>query len=319
MTIRICSLLLLSALLFSSATAIAQAYPSRPVRFIVPNTPGTVSDLVGRIMSPEMSKALGQPIIVENKAGAGQVIGLEYVAKQMPPDGYNIAVVSVSTMAIMPVTVKDLRFDPLRDLPPVIGLVEGRYLLGSSSKLPWRTFAEMVAHARSNPGKLNYGSPSTGVRLPTEAMLRALNLNVVHVPYNGGGPYLNALVAEEVHMGLVAESQAVSFGERFRVLAVTGGQRLAALRDVPTFAELGLPQITGLSFSLNVASGTPRSVIDLLYGAASRTLQLPEVKAQFVKILMEVTGSSPDAAARSLAGEAKVFGDIARDLGLQPQ
>ncbi len=266
-----------------------------------------------------MSKALGQPIIVENKAGAGQVIGLEYVAKQMPPDGYNIAVVSVSTMAIMPVTVKDLRFDPLRDLPPVIGLVEGRYLLGSSSKLPWRTFAEMVAHARSNPGKLNYGSPSTGVRLPTEAMLRALNLNVVHVPYNGGGPYLNALVAEEVHMGLVAESQAVSFGERFRVLAVTGGQRLAALRDVPTFAELGLPQITGLSFSLNVASGTPRSVIDLLYGAASRTLQLPEVKAQFVKILMEVTGSSPDAAARSLAGEAKVFGDIARDLGLQPQ
>ena len=119
-----------------SAVTLGQSYPAKPIRFIVPNTPGTVSDLAGRIMVPEMARILGQPIIVENKAGAGQVLGLEYVAKQLPPDGYNIAVVSVSTMAIMPVTVKELRFDPLKDLPPFIGLVEGRYLLGSSSTLP---------------------------------------------------------------------------------------------------------------------------------------------------------------------------------------
>jgi len=314
-----CASLLMSVLLTGAGVVAAQGYPSKPIRFIVPNTPGTVSDLAGRIVVPEMSKALGQPIVVENKAGAGQVIGLEYVAKQMPPDGYNIAVVSVSTMAIMPVTVKELRFDPLRDLPPVIGLIEGRYLLGSSSTLPWKTFAEMVAHARANPGKLNYGSPSTGVRLPTEAMLRGLKLNIVHVPYNGGGPYLNALVAGEVQMGLVAESQAASFGERFRVLAVTGSQRLAALRDVPTFAELGLSQITGLSFSLNVAAGTPAAVINTLHAAAARALQQADVKAQFAKIQMEVTGHSPEVAARNLASEAKMFAEIARDLGLQPQ
>jgi tripartite-type tricarboxylate transporter receptor subunit TctC len=312
-----CASLLMSVLLTGAVAA--QGYPSKPIRFIVPNTPGTVSDLAGRIVVPEMSKALGQPIVVENKAGAGQVIGLEYVAKQMPPDGYNIAVVSVSTMAIMPMTVKELRFDPLRDLPPVIGLIEGRYLLGSSSTQPWKTFAEMIDHARANPGKLNYGSPSTGVRLPTEAMLRALKLNVVHVPYNGGGPYLNALVAGEVQMGLVAESQAAAFGERFRVLAVTGSQRLAALRDVPTFVELGLPQITGLSFSLNVAAGTPGAVINVLHAAAARALQQADVKAQFAKIQMEVTGHSPEAAARNLASEARMFADIARDLGLQPQ
>ena len=313
------AILLSTAWLLFSGAALGQAYPSKPLRFIVPNTPGTVSDLAGRIMVPEMARILGQPIIVENKAGAGQVLGLEYVAKQMPPDGYHVAVVSVSTMAIMPVTVKELRFDPLKDLPPFIGLVEGRYLLGSSSALPWRTFGELVSNARANPGKLNYGSPSTGVRLPTEAMLRALKLNVVHVPYNGGGPYLNALVSGEVQMGLVAESQATSFGERFRVLAVTGGQRLGSLRDVPTFSELGLPQITGLSFSLNVAAGTPAPIMTALHAAAAQALQHPEVRAQFAKIQMEVTALSPEAAARNLAAEGRLFSEIARDIGLQPQ
>lgn len=299
--------------------ALAQDFPTKPIRFIVANTPGSSPDTVARILAPEMSKALGQPIIVENKPGAGQIIGYEYVAKQVPADGYTAAIVVVTQLATLPVLAKELRFDPTKDLQPVMGIAEGRYLFGSASRLPWKTFRELVAHAKANPGKLNYGSPSALARLTMEAFLRDLGVSVVHIPYSSTGPFYAALAAGDVQMGLVGEAQVISFGEKFRVLAVTGEQRHTAHREAPTFSELGHPKIPGFSYSLNVPLGTPRPIIDKMYAVGSRVLKLAEVRAGFAKLKLEIAEQAPDLASRTLAEQARLFGEIAKKIGLQPE
>lgn len=314
-----CSLLIGAFFAFGAGAVIAQDYPNRPLRLIVPNTAGTLTDGIARVIAPEMSKRLGQPIIVENKAGAGNVIGLEYVAKQVPADGYTIVISSTSSTAMLPVIVKELRFDPLKDLPPFIGLAEGRLFLGTSAQLPWKTFAEMVANAKSNPGKLNYGSPAPNTRLMTEALVRGLGLEVLHVPYSAGGPYYLALASGEVHMGFVNEAITASLGDKLRVLAVTGDQRMAQLPNVPTLAELGYPSLRSLGFSLNSPAGVPKPVFDKLHATSAQTLQQADVKAQFAKLKLELTAQTPEAALKSLTDEAGMYADIGKKIGIRPE
>jgi tripartite-type tricarboxylate transporter receptor subunit TctC len=129
---------------------------------------------------------LGQPVVVENKPGADAIIGFEYVARQLPADGYTLVIAAVSGLATLKLTSKDLRFDPLRDLPPLTDMVEGKYVFGSSSGQPWKSFAEFVSYAKAHPGKLNYGASSTTVRMQTDALMRDLGLDTVYVPYRSG-------------------------------------------------------------------------------------------------------------------------------------
>lgn len=296
----------------------AQDFPSRPIRFVVPYGAGATLDLVARVVGQEMARILAQPVVVENKPGADAIIGFEYVAKQMPADGYTIMIAAVSGLATLPLTVKGLRFDPLSDLPPVLGLVEGKYILTVSTQLPVRTFAEFVAHARANPGKLNFGASSTTVRLQTEALLRELGLNVTYVPYRSGPTYIQAIETGEIQMGFVAEGSAMAMGDKARVLAVTGADRSANFRDVPTFVELGLPSIRGVSYSLNVRAGTPRAAWDKLQATATQALQQREVRAQLLKMGLDPVAQPAEAAAKRLAEEARLFGDVARKAGIQP-
>jgi len=176
-----------------------------------------------------------------------------------------------------------------------------------------------VAYAKDNPGKLNYGSPAPTVRLPLEALAGAAGVRLVHVPYVGGGPYMQALVANEVQVGLIPESVAKTFGERFRPLAVTGQRRLAAFPDVPTFNELGFPQIKGLAYSINMPAGVPKPVVDRLYAAASAALRDPDTRAAIAKMGFEVLEQSPEVAAKALADEAAFLSDVAAKIGLKPQ
>ena len=308
----------MTCLSVGTQVAHSQDFPSKPVRIIVANSPGTSPDIVARIVSPELSKILGQPVIVENKPGAGQVVGLEYVAKQ-PADGYTIASVQVESLVALPVTVKDLRFDPLRDLVPVIGVGEARLVVGSSSKESWATFQEFVANAKKNPGKLNYGSSSAVTRLSTEALLRGAGLDLVHIPYGPGAAFVQGLVAGDVQLGFVAESGAASFGDRFRVLAVSGTKRSPRFPDAPTFAELGLKEIPGLSFSFSVAAGTPAPIMDKLRSAISQALQQSDVKAQFAKAGYEIIELPPNVAAQQQADMARLFADIAAKSGIRPE
>lgn len=298
----------------------AQGFPAKPIRFIVPNPPGTSPDAVARIMSFEMAKTLGQPIVVENRPGADAMIGYEHVAKRVPADGYTAAVGAIQSLAIAPVAVKELRFDPFRDLTPVIGIVEGRLVLASAASLPWKSFNGMIAEMRANPGKYNYGSSSLSVKLATEAMLRRHGLDVTAIPFGGdGAARVRAVVAGEIHIGLIAEQFAISFGEKVRVLAVTGNRRTTAFPDVPTFGEVGLPDLKGVSYSLSVASATPREAVATLYASASQALRQASVRSQLEKIRMEVVEQSPEVAAKQLADEARFFAETARKLGLQAE
>lgn len=305
--------------LFGAGTVAAQEYPVKPITMVAANNPGTNPDTVARIMATEMTKFLGQPMVVENKPSTNGVIGYGYVAKLAPADGYSLVAVSVLELASLQATVKDLRFDPLKDLPPLIGLAEGKNVFGSASKLPWKTFNEMVAHAKANPGKLNYGAPGANVRIPMEVILRNFGLNVIHIPYASGGSYLQALSSGEIQMGTLGEGSAVGMGERFRVLAVTGQTRRAPFLEVPTFRELGLPQIPGLGYSLNVATGIPKPAFDKLAAAAAKTLELPDVKARFAKIGLDILSEPSDAAAKRLAEAGKLFTETAKAIGLEPQ
>ena len=301
------------------AAANAQEFPNKPLRIIVAESPGTTTDIVARIMAPEMSRLLGQPIVIEQKLGAGSIIGLEYVARQVPPDGYTAISASVTSLALLPLTVKELRFDPLKDLPPYIGLAEGRLVFGTSPKLSWKTFNELVASAKATPGKLNYGASSPQVRFPMLMLLQDLGLDVVSIPYSAGGPYLQALLAGEVHMGFMGEAAAIGFGDKLRMLAITGEKRSAAVPDIPTFAQLGYPQVPGVGYSFNVPARTPKAVIDRLNAAASRALGDPDVKARMAKLQLDILDETSETAARKLAAIGRNYADIARKMGIQPQ
>lgn len=313
------SLLIGAASMLGAGSAAAQDFPNKLVRIVVPNSAGTILDLLSRAMAPDMSKSLGQPVIVENKPGANNIIGLEYVAKQAPADGYTLVTSTVSVLATLPIIAKDLRFDPHNDLPPLIGLVDSRSTLSASATMPYKNFKDMVAYAKGNPGKLNYGDPSPAVRLVMEIILRESGMDVVRVPYAAAGPYQQAVAGGEVQMGILGEAAVSTWGERINVLAVTGEKRLPSLPNTPTFAELGLSQVPGQSTSMNVRAGTPKPAMDKLYTAAVFSLQQSEVKAQFTKLQSEIAIETPDVAAKKLAQQARMFGDVAKKANIQPQ
>ena len=315
---RLAWLLLCTCSVFSIPQTQAQEYPSKPIRIIVPNNPGVTPDILLRLITPGMSKFIGQPIVIENKSGADGVIAYEYVAKQVPADGYTVMLGSASQLAILPWITQDLRFNPLKDLVPVIGLAKSRYVFASTSKLPWKSFAEMLSYARANPGKLNYGSSGATTHLLSESIIRNLGLSITYVPYRAGAAYQQAMVANEVQVGLLSESSAIAQGDKVQPLAITGDARSPAFPAIPTFAELGQPRLPGTSYELSVPAATPQGVISRLFGAALQAVQEPEVRARLDKLGFEVMGEPPDASLERLAQEGRLFADIAKAVGVKP-
>lgn len=301
------------------AEAFGQDYPSKPVRIIVPNSPGLSQDLAARILGPEMAKLLGQPVIVENKPGANQTIGLEYVAKQMPADGYTLTLIPIGHLASLPLITKELRFDPLKDLPPIMGVFDTRLAFAVTSQRPWKTLDEMAVYAKANPERLNYGTATPILTLMTAALLRNLGIKVVEVPFSGGGPMVTALMAGTIDMAMLGAPQAVSGSKKLRTLVQTGEKRADTLADAPTFAELGYPELRSVVNSLHVRAGTPRAIVDKIFAALSRILRQPEVGAAMTKSQLEVAMRSPDEVTAILASDARYFADVAKVIGLQPQ
>ncbi len=310
---RVLLCVLLTAVLLPWAVSVpAQEFPGKRITIVVANTPGTTVDTVARLLGAEVARLVNQTVVIENRPGADSIIGFEYVARQAPADGYTLAVVSVSSLAALPATARNLRFDPLVDLPPVIIVGSGRYVVGTSAKSQWKTLRELAAYAKQNPGKLNYGSFGSVVRMQGDSLVRDLGLEMVHVPYAGGAPFLQALVGDEVQLGFMNETAAMGLGEKLRVLAVTGDKRRAPYLDVPTFAELGFPHYQGASVSFNVRAGTPKPVMDKLHEVFARALDSAEIRSRFARLQLEITSDSPELAARKLAEEAKLYLDIAK-------
>ncbi len=296
----------------------AQDYPNRPIKIVVPNTPGSLPDIIARLVGPELSKLLGQPIIVENRPGAAQIIGYEYAAKA-PADGYTLVSTISAELAILPLMNKGLRFDPWKDLPPIAGIAEATLVFGSASAKPWKSVNEMVAYAKANPGKLNYGSSSPAILLPMLALIQGYGVDAVAINYKGGGPFVQAVMSGETDMGFMPESNAITGADRFRALAVTSPRRLASFPDTPTFTELGSIKIPSNSYSMNVPAGTPPAVVAKLQAAISTALKQPQLRTQLERSHLRVVDETPEVAAQGLADRIRIYGDIAKRAGIAPQ
>lgn len=315
---RLAVIVISAAILAVGASSVfAQKFPDKPIRFVVPSSAGSSSDLLARAVAVEMSKAIGQPVIVEDKPGANQLIALQYIVRA-PADGYTVGVVGDDGVALLPLTTKNLRFDPLKDLLPIAGLTESRYVLVSPADRPWKSFQELVAYAKANPGKLNYGSSVNQVQFPMLLMTRELGLDLAHIPYSGGAPYLQAILGGSIDVGITGESSAKTMGNRVQIFAVTGKVRSVNHPNVPTFAELNFPQIKGPTYSLSVHSGTPKPIIDALVTASATAMKSPDIKQAMKNLLMEIDYQSPEDVAQRLTEQVKYYKQFAMDIKSNP-
>jgi tripartite-type tricarboxylate transporter receptor subunit TctC len=316
--IRLLILLLFPTLVFS------QGYPGKPVRMIVPFAPGGASDFVGRIMQPRLTELLGQQVIVENRAGASGNIGLDAAAKA-PPDGYTIFLGNIGTVAINPAVFgATLAVAPTKDFIAVTQVVDVPSALVAHPSLPASSLKEVVAYAKANPGKLNYGSPGSGSqnRLEMEVLRKLENLNMVHIPYKGGaGPAITGLIGGETHLMFVTVSSAIGHvkGGRLKLLAVSSAKRLGAAPDVPTLAESGYPEMTGGSWQgVFVPAGTPKEVVDRLLPAVLQTMQTQDVITRLNNGGVEVVTSSPAAFTEFVAAETRKWARVVKESNATP-
>lgn len=315
----------LSALGLLSASVQAQdaaKYPSRSVRMVVPFAPGGASDFVGRIISPKLTAVLGEQIVVDNRGGAAGNIGVELAARA-DPDGYTILLGNVGTMAINPSIYPDFPIRPLRDLIPITEVVDVPGSLVVHPSLPVKSVKELIAYAKANPGKLNFGSPGSGSanRLEMEFFTRAAGIKMVHVPYKGGaGPAMIGLLGNEVQLMFVTLSSAITFvkGGKIKALGVVAPKRIAAVPDVPTMAEQGLSSMTTGSWQgIFVPKGTPQPVVDKLYAAAIKTMADPDViKRLDAGGVDVVTSKTPKDFFAFVKAENDRFAKVIKDAGV---
>jgi tripartite-type tricarboxylate transporter receptor subunit TctC len=309
----------LICLLLLPAAVHAQSYPAKPVKIVIPFAPGGASDFVGRIMQPKMQELLGQPIIVENKPGAAGSIGMDAVAKSAP-DGYTVFLGNVGSIAINPAVLPAQSSDPLRDLVAITQVVDVPSVLIVHPSMTVGSVKELIAYAKANPGKLNYGSPGSGSldRLEVEILRKIGGLDMVHVPYKGGaGPAVAGLMGGETNMMSATAASAMPGikAGRLKVLAVTSVKRLEQLPSTPTVTEEGYPDLTASSWQgLFVPAGTPKEAIDKLYAAAIKTMAAPDVVARLATGgAFAVTSPSPAAFAEYVAAETRRWARIAKE------
>lgn len=307
------------------ADALAQAkgkagsdYPSRPVRMIVPFAPGGASDTVGRIIQPAMADLLNQQLVIDNRGGAAGNIGVE-VAVKANPDGYNLLLGNIGTMAINPNYYTKFPYRPLKDLVPVTQIVDVPGSVVVHPSIPAKSVKELIAYMKANPGKLNYGAPapSSANTLETIQFLRATGTDAVQVNYKGGaGPAMVGLLANEVQVMFVTFSSAVNFAKqgRVRMLGVISPERNPAYPEVPTMREQGLDMVVGSWQGIFVPKGTPQPIVDKLYKVAIDTMKDPRVvKRMHDSGITIVTSKSPADFVAFLTKETERFGKVIRD------
>ena len=308
-------------IIFTAMGAAAQDFPNRPVRIVAPFPPGGSSDTALRALADRMRVELGQPIIVENKPGAGTAIGSDYVAKS-PADGYTL-LFSGSSFVILPSLAK-VSYDPVKDFAPVSQVLDLAIFLTVRSDMPVRTVAELVTYLKARPGKVDYGSVGAGsiTHMQMEQFKALTRTNPVHIPYKGSAPALTDLIGGRLQMtfdGYPSVGQYVQNGT-FRALAVAMPKRSSVLPDVPTLKEAGVPGYDVVAWSALLApAGTPKPVIARLNAAVNKALNDPDTQARFRAFGGEPVGSTPEELAERIQRETRKFADMARTLGIQPE
>src|SRR5712691_4726428 len=298
--------------LCAAAPALSQQYPARPIRFIVPFPPGGTLDITARIMQPKLSESLGQPIVIENRGGAGGVVGTE-AAVRSAPDGYTF-LFTFSAHTMNPALYK-LSYDVERDFAPVSLLVSVPQLIAANPNAPAKTLRELVAAARERPGFYAYASPGSGTpgHIAAELLKLKTGINMVHVPYKGGAPALADTLAGQVPFLFLTAPAALSYARsgKLRALAVTTLKRTAAAPEIPTVAEeLNLPDYeVDTWLALFAPAKTPEPIIARMQKEVARVLHLPEVKQKLLEQSADPVGSSPEELGRVVNAELKKWAE----------
>jgi tripartite-type tricarboxylate transporter receptor subunit TctC len=314
---------LLGASCICGAAAYAQpkdAWPGRPMRIVVPQTPGASTDLTARLIAQKLSPVLGQPVIVENRPGAGSIVGTEIVAKATP-DGHTLLVVA-SSITLNPILHKNLPFDPQRDLSPITQLSSFPNMLVVFPGLPVKTVQDLVALAKSKPGALNYGSAgtATGTHLSAELFKYMTGTDMVHVPYKGGGAAMPALLGGQVQLMFSTTVTAMPHvrAGKLRGVAVTSGKRWPTLPDVPTIAESGVPGYDHTPWNGFLAPAkTPRAVVGRLNEEVAKILHAPETRSVFTNDGAEPVGNKPEEFAAIIKSETAKWTKVVKAAGIK--
>jgi tripartite-type tricarboxylate transporter receptor subunit TctC len=297
----------------------AQTYPDKPIRYVVPYPPGGPLDAVARLLGQKVSERLGQPIIVENKPGAGGNIGADFVAKSAH-DGYTILMGAVATHAINPGLYAKMPYDPVKDFTPITLIGVTPNVLVVNPAVPAKDVKEFIAYAKANPGKLNFGSGSTGSagHLAGELFNEMAGVQMAHIPYKGAAPAMQDLIGGQIQ--LMFDNMASSLPQvkagKIRALAVTTPKRASAAPELPAIAESGLPGFDiSTWFGLFAPANVPKEVVAKLHMEFTRALALPDVKEKLAGLGIEPVGNKPEEFAAYIKSEAAKYGEVIKKSG----
>ena len=304
----------------SAPLGFAQSYPDRTIRFIVPYPPGSGTDIVARLLAQKLPEGLGQPVVIENRPGAGAIIGVEAVARAAP-DGYTIGIADTGPLAINPALYSKLSYDPVRDFAPITLVANLPFILVVNPNLGVSSVSELIAQAKARPGQINYASVGNGsaVHLATELFKTRAGIDLTHVPYKGSAPALNGLLAGEasvMFVNLLSSMPHVKTG-RLRALAAATPKRIAAVPDLPTIAEAGVPGYEFEAwFGVIAPAGTPPAIVQRLNKEIHAALAQPEVRERMLNQGgFEPVGSSAEEFAATIRREIERWGKLVQATG----
>jgi tripartite-type tricarboxylate transporter receptor subunit TctC len=316
-----CLSLIVFLLACAFATAARAQYPDRPIHMIVPQAAGSATDTVARILGAALAPEIGQQVVIDDRPGGALTVGLDLTAKAAP-DGYTLCMGPIGALAITRHLVHRLPYNIERDFQPVVVVIRGQLLLAVSPKAPFKSVKELIAYAKANPGKLLNASSSNGSpgHVGGELFKFMTGTNIVHVPYKGGAPAINDLIAGRVQLMFESLNSIAPFAHSgaVRALAVTGDHRSPAFPDLPTVAEAGVPGYSAPTWAGVIApAGLPRPVLDKLNAAINRAIKSTAFRARFAQIGDEPGGGSPEEFAALIASDSNKWGAVIRRAGIK--
>lgn len=295
------------------------AWPTKPIRFVVPYTPGGFTDVMARLVAARLTERLGQQVLIENKPGANSIIGVDSVAKA-PPDGYTFAVV-IAAYAANTTLYPKLPYDPRKDLQPVSLIGVSPLVAAVNLGTPFKDARSLVAYAKANPGKVSFGSSGNGsaAHLTTELLKATTGTYMVHIPYRGAAPALTDLTGGHIQLFLDAASGLIAPGKagKVRLIGTTGEKRLPALPDLPTFAEQGIANFSGSTWAGVLApAGTPKDIVQRMAGEITRIVRSEELRGRFEELGTFPGGGTPEEFERFVNAETEKWGQVIKRAGI---